>query len=121
MNQRLVTICLTDGEVGGAIGDAYRFITTPCNLTIIFACVSPRADQADQTVDINDDGSGVITAIDASDADVPGTWKSTHMGGTNAPIFVAAGSKLSFDLNNNTDTDASVMVHIWALAGEVFA
>lgn len=121
MNERLVTICVTDGEVGGSIGDAYRTITVPCDMAIIYACASSNADQATQTVDINDDAVEIIGDIDAADASVPGTWKSTHMGGANAPIKVAAGSKLTLDLNNNTDTNAKVMVQIWALTGEVFS
>lgn len=121
MNERMTVLCFTDGEVGGAIGDNYRYVYTPCDLTIIYVTASPEADQTDQTIDINDDGSGVITAVACADQDVPGTWKSKHMGGTNAPVVVAAGSKLSLDVNTNTSTDARVHVQIWALTGEKFA
>jgi len=121
MNEKVTVISITQGEVGGAIGDACHTITVPYDLTIVFVCVSSNADQATQTVDINDDASGVITAIDAADASVPGTWKSTHMGGANAPVVVAAGSKLTFDVNNNTDTNAKVMIQIWALTGALSA
>jgi hypothetical protein len=51
-------------------------------------------------MDIQDDGADIVTGISAADHDVPGTWKSTAVGGANAPVFVAAGSliELDFDL-----------------------
>jgi hypothetical protein len=50
-------------------------------------------------VDIQDDGSDVIAAVEANTAGTPGTWKSTHMGGTNSPVRVAAGSSVEVDVN----------------------
>lgn len=121
MNERLKVLSTTDGETGGTIGDNYRYFTLPTDFTVIFAMASPGADQATQTIDINDDGTGVIEGIACATAATPGTWKSTHMGGTNAPVTIAAGSKISLDCNNNTDTNAMVHVEIWGLVGEVMA
>lgn len=117
MNERLVVLNFDEGEVGITLGANYRYLTTPCDLTVVFASVSPSVDDADCSVDINDDGTGVITAIDCSDQNVPGTWKSTHMGGTNAPVTIAAGSLLSFDANSAA-ANTRIMVSIWALTGE---
>ena len=117
MNERLVVLDFQDGEVGITLGANYRYHTTPCDLTVIFVSASPSADDASATIDINDDGTGVITTVDISDQNVPGTWKSTHMGGTNAPVTIAAGSLLSLD-GNSTASGTRVAVQIWALTGE---
>lgn len=120
MNERLVVLSFTDGEVGVTLGDNYRYITIPFDLTVIYVSVSASADDAGLTVDINDDGADAITAVDASDADAPGTWKSTHVGGSNDPVHIDAGSDISLDANSAA-ADTRVTVQIWALTGEVFA
>lgn len=120
MNERLVVITVDQGEVGVTLSANFRYFYVPCDLTVVYVTASPNADDAGLTIDINDDGSGVITAVDCSDADVPGTWKSTHMGGTNTPVTIAAGSKVSLDANNAA-ADTAVHVEIWALAGEKFS
>jgi len=120
MNERLVVISLTDGEVGVTLGNLYRYFTTPFDLTVIYVTASPSADDADLTVDINDDGSAAISAIAAATKATPGTWKSVHMGGANAPVFIAAGSVVSLDANSAA-ADTRIHVQIWALAGEVSA
>ena len=50
-------------------------------------------------VDVQDDGTDVITAVAANTAGTPGTWKSAHMGGAEAPVHVAAGSSVEVDVN----------------------
>lgn len=120
MKERLVVFDIVEGEVGVTLGDAFRTITLPYDLTVIFVSTSPSADDADLTIDINDDGTGVISAVACATAATPGTWKSTSMGGTNAPVSIAAGSVLSFDANNSA-ADTRVMISIWGLAGEVSA
>ncbi len=121
MNERMIILSFADGEVGVTLGANYRYIITPFDMTIVYVSTSPNVDDAGATVDINDDGTGVITAVDASDQDVPGTWKSTHIeGGTNDPVFVAAGSLLSLD-GNATAGNTTILVQIWALMGEVSA
>jgi len=72
------------------------------------------------TIDIQDDTADVITAITANTALTPGTWKSVHMGGTNAAVVIAAGSVVEIDLNlaaGSTPT-AVIDVVIWYLAGD---
>ena len=109
----VITIC--EGEVGVTLGANYQYFYAPCNMTILYVTAAPSVDDADATIDINDDGSGVITAVDASDLDVPGTWKSKPMGGTNDPVVIAAGSKVSLDANS-TAANTRIMVQIWFLA-----
>jgi len=50
-------------------------------------------------IDLNDDGSGVITAVAANTAGTVGEWRSTATGGSNEVVHVARGSVLSVDLN----------------------
>ena len=118
MNDRMINLTFDEGEVGVTLGANYRYWYAPFDMTIVYVTASPSVDDADLTVDINDDGTGVITAVDASDLDVPGTWKSTHIsGGTEDPVHVAAGSKMSFDANDAA-ANTRIMISIWALLGE---
>lgn len=117
MNERLICMDFMDGEVGVTLGANYRYITTPVDLTIVAVSASPSVDDADLTIDINDDGTGAITAVDASDQDVPGEWTSTHFGGEETPVRIAAGSKISLDANSAA-ANTRVHVQIWALVGE---
>lgn len=117
MNERLICMDFDDGEVGVTLSTNYRYITIPFSLTVVAVSASPNVDDSGLTIDINDDGSSAIDGVDASDLDVPGTWKSTHVGGTNAPVTIAAGSKISLDANNAA-ANTAVHVQIWALVGE---
>lgn len=119
MNERVtcINVSIVDPDESAASGAlaAYKYI--PFDMTIIAVSVASLEDDGSATIDINDDGTGVIEAIDASDKDVPGTWKSTHVGGTNDPVFVAAGSELTFDVNSGAAANRHD-VDIWALIGE---
>jgi len=119
MNNRLVCIPVPIVFPGAsaALGDNYAYFYAPCDLTIVYVTAAPSADDADLTLDINDDGSGAITAISCADADTPGTWKSIHMGGSNSPVTIAAGSKVSFDANDAANA-TQIIAYIFALTGE---
>jgi hypothetical protein len=117
MNERLIEIALEAGEVGVTLGDAYKYYTTLVPLTIVGVVCSASANDADLTVDINDDGSAAISAISCAVAATPGTWKSTHIGGTNAPVQVAAGSVLSLDANTAA-ASTRLRVGLLCLTGE---
>ncbi len=107
----LFTISFVEGEVGVTLGALFRYFTFDFPFTIVGVTCSPSADDAGLTIDINDDGTGVITAIDAATKAAPGTWKSTHLGGSNAPVAVAAGSVISFDANSAAaDTRVGVVM-----------
>jgi len=71
------------------------------------------------TVDIQDDGTDVIAAITANTALTPGTWKSVHMGGTEAAVHIAAGSEVEVDMNltGGTTPTAEFTLVIWYLGG----
>jgi hypothetical protein len=121
MSENLQVISFVEGEVGVTLGDNFRYFTVPFQMTIVAVTVSPSVDDADLTIDINDDGTGVITAISCADQNVPGTWKSTHLtGGTETPVSVAAGSVISFDANSAA-ANTRVGIVIWALGGVLSA
>ncbi len=113
MDERFSCISLTDGEAGVTLGALYRYFTSlPQGMTIVYVTVSPSVDDADLTIDINDDGTVAIAAISCADKDVPGTWKSVDVGGSNAPVAVAADSVMSLDANSAA-AGTRVHVQIW--------
>jgi hypothetical protein len=70
-------------------------------------------------VDVQDDGSDVITAVAANTAGTPGTWKTAHMGGTETPVHVAAGSSVEVDVNlaGGSSPTADFTLLVYYLAG----
>ena len=102
MKEVMQTLCfnVTDPIDTATVG-ANGFLTIlPYDYTIIYVSVSPMEDDTGATIDLQDDGTDIITAIDASDHDVPGEWISTAAGGAQTPVHVAAGSELEVDFNN---------------------
>jgi len=96
----LFTISFVEGEVGVTLGALFRYFTLDFPFTIVGVTCSPSADDAGLTIDINDDGSAAIDGIVCATKATPGTWKSTHLGGAQTPVAVAAGSVISFDANS---------------------
>lgn len=118
MQERLISIALPAIYPGSAaaLGDAYAAITTLVDMTIVGVSAAPSADDTGLTLDINSSGGDDITGLACAVKATPGTWKSTHFGGTNTPVFVPAGSVLTFDANNAAN--ATVIVgNILALTG----
>ena len=101
MNERLVayTLNITDPDESAAVSQSATMVMIPFAATLVYASVSPFEDDTGAVMDIQDDGTDIITGVDASDHDVPGEWISTHCGGTNAPIQIAAGSELELDFD----------------------
>lgn len=122
MNEQLVVLSFTlvNPADAAALGDADFYHNVPCDFTIVYVCASSDTDDTGLDVDINDDATGIIEAIDAADKEDPGEWISTHFGGSETPVRVAAGSELSFDVN---DAEAASTVHlqIWGLTSAVYA
>ena len=118
MNDRLTCISIEKGEVTVTLGDAYATIVTLKPMTVVGFMAAASADDPDLTVDLN---NGVaVTSIEALVCDTaatPGTWKSTHLGGTNAPFAVASGATLTLDANGAA-VDTRINVQIWALINE---
>lgn len=107
MNEKLIAYSLSifdpDNDAG-AIGDSAWLGMVPFGATLVYASVSPHEDDGGATIDIQDDTVDIVTAIDASDYDVPGEWISTHCGGAETPVAIAAGSELEIDANSAAAT-----------------
>jgi hypothetical protein len=102
MNERMFTIPIdmVNPDNAAGLGDNDYYLNVPCDVTVVYVSAGANADDPDLTLDINDDASGVITGIDCATKADPGEWISTHFGGTNAPVRIAADSEISFDAND---------------------
>lgn len=89
-----------DPVEASAAGDSAAIVMVPFGATLIYVAVSPYEDDASATIDVQDDGTDIVTAVDASDHDVPGEWASVHAGGTETPVAIAAGSEIEIDVNS---------------------
>lgn len=121
MNERLVVFSF-DAQAQVTANGVHEFVALK-QMTIVGVSLCAEAFTGTPTgfnIDIQDDGTDVITAVAAGTAGTPGTWKSTAIGGANAPVVVAADSSVEIDVNltaGSTPT-ADYHVDIWALIGE---
>lgn len=97
MNENIVTYTFSVGDPteGNALGANALYFMVPFGATLIYMSGSPYEDDADATIDLNDDGSSIVS-LACVDKDVPGEWISTHAGGTETPVQIAAGSVMDF-------------------------
>ena len=100
MNEKLIvyTFSLSDPDSSAGLTTGACYFMMPIAATLVYACISPFEDDTGATMSIKDDGTDIVTGVDAADHDVPGEWSSTHTGGTNAPVHIAAGSEMSIDI-----------------------
>lgn len=121
MNERIITynLNLTDPDQTSALSGSAAFIPMPVSATLIYAAIAPFEDDAGATMDIQDDGTDIVTAVDASDHDVPGEWISTHCGGSQTPVSIAAGSMIEIDLNSAAAGNR-FDITLWFLTGETW-
>jgi hypothetical protein len=74
----------------------------PVGITILGVSLCAEAFTGTPTgfnIDIQDDGSDVITAVAANTAGTPGTWCTPALGGSQTPVHIAAGSDVEIDVN----------------------
>ncbi len=103
MNERLIayTFNLVDPVEANALGALEAYFTLPFGATLVYASGTPSVDDAGTTLDLMDDGAAAgPTALACAVAAVPGEWISTHAGGTQTPVAIAAGSVMSIDINS---------------------
>ena len=119
MNERMICIAVSAGQVGITLGDAFRYFKAPVPMTIVAVEASPSADDAGLTLDINNvtQSTTPVSALSCAVKATPGVWSSTHLGGTNTPATVAKNDILSFDANAAA-ADTDLNIHIFALVGE---
>lgn len=101
MNERLVayTLNIADPTEASAVSQSATMVMIPFGATLVYAAVSPFADDSGAVMDIRIGESDIVTGISAADHDVPGEWISTHCGGTETPIQITAGSELELDFD----------------------
>ena len=101
MNERLIAYSFSaaDPTEGNALGDLAVYFMLPFSATLVYASGAPFVDDTGLTMDLHDDASAIITALDIADKEAPGEWISTHAGGTQTPVAIAAGSEMTVDFN----------------------
>ncbi len=102
MNERIVayTFNLYDPDDTAGLGALSAYFMIPFGATLIYASGAPMVDDAGGNIDLMDDGVACgPTALACAVAATPGEWISTHCGGTETPVEIAAGSEMSIDVN----------------------
>jgi hypothetical protein len=102
MTERLIayTFNLADPVEGNALGALETYFMLPFGATLVYASGAPSVDDAGTTFDLMDDTAAAgPTALACAVAATPGEWISTHCGGTETPVAIAAGSEMSIDVN----------------------
>ncbi len=117
MNERILSmqVCLINPNDAAAAAAQYFEALT--DMRIVGVSAAPSKDDAGALLAIGDDGSAVITGIDMSDNNVPGTWQAKGYGGTNAVVDIAKDSLVSLTPTVNA-VATSFNVTILYLAGE---
>jgi hypothetical protein len=89
-----------DPTDASALGDNILLLVAPTELKLVYLSAVPLEDDTGATLDLDDDGTvTAIAALAVAVAATPGTWSSTHFGGSNAPITFAKGSEIGVDIN----------------------
>jgi len=119
MNERLFayTFSVCNPNEAAAVGALATYFMLPFGSTLVYASAAPFADDTGLTMDINDDGTAIVAALSCADKDVPGEWISTHCGGTQTPVAIAAGSEMTLDFNNAANANRVDVVMLF-LSGE---
>jgi hypothetical protein len=101
MNERLVsyTFNLFDPDDTAGLGNLAAYFMVPFGATLVYVSGTPMTDDAGCTLDVHDDGVAIIAALACAVKATPGEWISTHCGGSETPIAIAAGSEITVDLN----------------------
>ena len=101
MTERIVayTFFVTDPVEGNALGALEGYFYLPFGGTLVYVSGAPTVDDAGGQFDLHDDGVAIVDNLACAVAAVPGEWITTHCGGTETPVEVAAGSLMSFDMN----------------------
>lgn len=109
----------TQGEADGV-----HTLYAPVGLTLVGVTLCAEAFTGSPTgfsVDVQDDGSDVVTAVAANSAGTAGSWLTAHLGGSQSAVAIAAGSEVEIDVNftGGSSPTADYDVTLWCLAGTV--
>jgi hypothetical protein len=119
MNERLMCITISCGQVGVTLGNTFRYYKAPFPCTLVAVEASPSADDADLTLDVNNvtKSTTPVAAMACAVKATPGTWVTTHFGGVETPAAIAKNDVLSFDANGAA-ADTDLNIHLFVLTGE---
>jgi hypothetical protein len=103
--------------------DGVHGFKAPVGLTLVGVTVYPEAFSGTPTgftMDVNVGETEAVKALAANTAGTPGEWKTGHFGGSNLPVVVAAGDKVTLDVNlaGGTSPTADYDVQLFLLVGE---
>ena len=101
MNERLIAynLSLFDPTDDSGMGASASVFMVPFGATLVYASAAPHENDGGATIDIQDDGTDIVTALTCAVAGTPGEWISTHCGGTETPVDIVAGSEMEIDAN----------------------
>ncbi len=102
MNEHIVTYTfnLFDPNETTTLSNLCAYFMLPFGATLVYVSGTPMVDDPGTTLDVHDDGSAIIAALACAVKATPGEWISTHCGGTQTPVAIAAGSEMTMDLNS---------------------
>lgn len=114
---------VTFGAQAQAAGAGVHRFTAPVGLTLVnvsFGVEAITGSPTNVNLDVQDDTTDVITGITRTAAGVE-AWTSTHFGGEEDPIAIAAGSVVEIDVNfvSGSSPTADYDVVLTFLAGTV--
>jgi len=88
-------------------------------VAIDLACQTFTGAPTSMNVDINDDGTAIVTTLPSvATAGTPATWRTKHVGGTIDSVYVAKDSIVAIDLNfvaGTTPTGTDIACTLWVL------
>lgn len=122
MSLNTMAIAFSNQAQGAANG--VHTVKVPFGFTIVGVSLCAEAFTGSPTgfsIDVQDDGSDVITGVSADTAGTAGTWESTHVGGSNDPVHVDADSEIEIDVNfsGGSSPTADYDVVLFGLVGTV--
>lgn len=118
MNERLQVISFTMADPDDTTGPPDVYFEALTDMVVVGVSAAGHTDDAGaSTLSISDDGSAVITGIDVSDANVPGTWQARGYGGSEDPVVIAKDSLIKLS-NTGGDAGIAILVVIYVLLGE---
>ena len=121
MKERLVAVSLCTAKA--VAGTVVRTVKLPFDAILVGASMALDAVSGSPTgctIDVNDDGSaptGFSAVAIGTTAGAGTTVKTTELGGSVAPVRIAADSEVDIDVNlaGGSSPEAAVTVVLWLL------
>ena len=105
-----------------ADGDGVHGFQLPRNAQLVGVDKSVRGKAGtltDHTIDINKGTAAKLAAVCAGGNNGSYAWRSTHFGGSAAPVEIEADAAYTVDVNITGGGNSELTVTLWLLMGEV--